>query len=58
MLSIALAMQTALLAWMRIISDLQAPRRDGGGAAEASQAAGMSVVQDVQIPVAVQQEIQ
>jgi hypothetical protein len=33
------------------------PGGDGGGAPEVSQAAGMSVVQDVQIPVAVQQEI-
>jgi hypothetical protein len=42
---------------MRIIKDLEAPRRDGSGDTEANQAAGMSVVQDVQIPVAVQQEI-
>jgi hypothetical protein len=42
---------------MRIIDDLQAPRRDGGGTTKAKQAAGMSAVQDVQIPVAVQQKI-
>jgi hypothetical protein len=47
----------ALLAWMRVIKDLQAPRRDGGCAPKANQAAGMSIVQDVQIPIAVQQEI-
>jgi hypothetical protein len=42
---------------MRIINDLQAPRRDGRGTTEGNQAAGTSIVQDVQIPVAVQQEI-
>jgi hypothetical protein len=42
---------------MRIINDLQAPRRDGGVTTDSHRAAGTSTVQDVQIPVAVQQEI-
>jgi hypothetical protein len=45
-------MQMALLAWMRVITPAGRRLRP-----KANQAAGMSIVQDVQIPIAVQQEI-